>query len=297
MTVYFSRLKKELRALKAELERRGVQPRFLHFGGPGEVGGRVTIPTDARSEFLANRAMGDWAETTLASAIEQAIPEWMASHYGDSDRLAAGHPDFREFFLGRLNDVRVYGKRPDLLLLPKAMNARKDLTDLPIEILRPLASQAVGSVEVRSSKFDALTYMRVRREERESGRRGGRETPSFTVKIEDLKVVYRWIEGHGVPQTYCQVFFDSAFAINFIDIFSIIGSGAGFTIESPKKSQEKATIMISIAHGAQVGKFRVPPRFEIRERVTRLGRHDAYVSPTGGELVLDAEAFRQVLLT
>ena len=99
-----------------------------------------------------------------------------------------------------------------------------------------------------------------------------------------------------MPQSYCQVFFDSVFAINFLDIFATIGSGSGFTIETPEKSQEKATIMIPITSGAQIGRATAIPTFAAEHRVTELGRHDAYVVPQGGGFELDAAAMKKVLL-
>ena len=138
--------------------------------------------------------------------------------------------------------------------------------------------------------------MAVRQRQRQTGKSAGRETPSFTVKVEDLVIVYRWLERCRVPETYCQVFFDSVFAINFLDIFSIIASGSGFAIEKPEKSQEKATIMIPITRGSQVGNATSTPTFKAEHRVTELGRHDAYVVPQGGGFELDAAAMKKVLL-
>ena len=159
-----------------------------------------------------------------------------------------------------------------------------------------LVKNAAAAVEVRSSKFEALRYIAVRRRQRDSGKSTGREAPSFTVKVEDLVIVYRWLERHRVPQSYCQVFFDSVFAVNFLDIFAIIGRGSGFTIETPRKSQEKATIMIPITSGAQIGRATAIPAFAAEHRVTELGRHDAYVVPQGGGFELNAAATRKVLL-
>jgi hypothetical protein len=138
--------------------------------------------------------------------------------------------------------------------------------------------------------------MRVRKLQRAEGNKAARETPSFTVKVEDLIIVHRWLEQFGISQSYCQVFFDSVFAINFVDIFAIIGSGVGFTIETPAKSQEKATIMIPITSGIQIGKGTELPHFEAEHRITNLGRHDAFVVPKGGRFSLDANATRRVFL-
>lgn len=216
--------------------------------------------------------------------------------YGDTNRVAAGHPEFKAMYLAGLEQTRQFGKRPDLLLFPATASVGADLSALSHSECDPVLKQAVAAVEVRSSKFEALTYMAVRKRQREAGKTSARETPSFTVKVEDLVIVYRWLERHHVPESYCQVFFDSVFAINFLDIFAIIGSGSSFTIETPKKSQEKATIMIPITSGAQIGRATSMPTFAAEHRVTELGRHDAYVVPQGGGFELDAAAMKKVLL-
>jgi hypothetical protein len=240
--------------------------------------------------------MGDWAEQMLAQAIVRAFPEWLVVQYGDTNRIAAGHPEFRSSYLAGLEGTRQFGKRPDLLIFPANASVAADLSAQSHAETESLVKQATAAIEVRSSKFEALTYMRVRQRQRAAGKIATRETPSFTVKVEDLLIVYRWLERHGVPQSYCQVFFDSVFAINFMDIFAIISSGSGFTIESPKKSQEKATIMIPITRGAQIGLSTAIPTFTAEHRVTELGRHDAYVVPQGGGFELDLAATKKVLL-
>ena len=298
MSAYFEQLRATLDGVVARLTAKGIDPRHLAFGGEGEKPARKpTVPTDARSEFLANRAMGDWAEQALSAALLHALPEWKVAQYGDTNRIAAGHPDFKASYLAGIEETRCFGKRPDLLLFPVSFAVEGDLSNRAHEETEALVKQAAAAVEVRSSKFEALTYMAVRQRQREAGNLTGRETPSFTVKVEDLVIVYRWLERHGVPQTYCQVFFDSVFAINFLDIFATIASGAGYAIETPAKSQQKATIMLPITRGVQVGTATALPSFAAEQRVTELGRHDAYVVPQGGGFVLDADKLRQVLLT
>lgn len=293
---YFERVQEAAARAKIELIRRGVESRLLLFGGPGVQGKPIHIPTDARSEFLANRAMGDWAERTLADAIRKTRPAWRVVHYGDMDRIAAGHEGFKEFFKARAEEVRLHGKRPDLLVFSRDIAVADDVSADALVELRDTVRKAIGSIEVRSSKFEALKYMAKRMADLEKGIKGGRAAPSFTIKVEDLKVVYRWLEGHRIPEIYCQVFFDSVFAINMVSILETIGSGAGFAIENPAKNQEKATIMIPITTGSQVGAFMTIPQFEVGHRRTDLGRHDAFVIPVGGDLELDVEALERVLL-
>jgi hypothetical protein len=294
---YFARLKQTLSGVIPNLRAKGIHERHLSFGGEGTVPARKpTVPTDARSEFLANRAMGDWAEQRLADAVGRACREWKVSQYGDTNRIAAGHPDFKATYLAGLEQTRQFGKRPDLLLFPANTSVATDLSTLSPSECDPLLKQAIAAIEVRSSKFEALTYIAVRKRQREVGKTSARETPSFTVKVEDLVIVYRWLERHHVPESYCQVFFDSVFAINFLDIFGIVARGSGFTIETPEKSQEKATIMIPITSGTQIGRATSMPTFAAEHRVTELGRHDAYVVPQGGGFAVDAAATRKVLL-
>jgi hypothetical protein len=294
---YFMRLKQTLNGVVAHLEAKGIHERHLCFGGMGKVPSRkATVPTDAHSEFLANRAMGDWAERRLADAINRVFPNWIVTQYGDTTRIAAGHPEFKASYLAGIERTRQFGKRPDLLLLSAKAVVATDLPALSRAEAEALLTNAVAAVEVRSSKFDALTYIAIRKRQREAGKKAGRETPSFTVKVEDLIIVYRWLEFHKVPESYFQVFFDSVFAINFLDIFAIIASGSGYTVETPAKSQEKATIMIPITSGRQVGKAISKPTFAAEHRVTELGRHDVFVVPQGGEFEVDADVARKVLL-
>jgi len=294
---YFAGLKATLPGVIKILRSKGIDERHLTFGGEGRQPSRKpTVPTDARSEFLANRAMGDWAERMLSAALAAAVPDWKVTQYGSTDRIAAGHPEFKKRYLAGLEETRQFGKRPDLLLFPARAAVDADLSELSHAETEPLVKQAVAAIEVRSSKFEALTYIAVRRKQRDAGTQSGRETPSFTVKVEDLVIVFRWLERNCVPQSYCQVFFDSVFAINFLDIFGIVGSGTGFTIEKPEKSQEKATIMIPITAGIQIGRATSMPTFAAEHRVTKLGRHDAYVVPRGGGFELDAATTKKVLL-
>ncbi len=294
---YFSRLQATLNRVVENLREKGIHERHLAFGGEGPPPARrPSVPTDARSEFLANRAMGDWAERMLSAALARALPQWKVVQYGGTHSMAAGDPGFKTHYLAGLEATRRFGKRPDLLLFPSNTSVEADLSEREHKDTQPLLKEAVASIEVRSSKFEALTYIAVRTGQRHAGKFSGRQTPSFTVKVEDLVIVYRWLELHRLPQSYCQVFFDSVFAVNFLDIFATIARGSGFTLETPEKSQQKATIMIPITSGTQIGRATAIPTFAAQHRTTELGRHDAYVVPQGGGFELDAEATRTVLL-
>jgi hypothetical protein len=279
-------------ALALECQR--IDARYLQFGGPGAPPPKkLRVPTDAFSEFLANRAMGDWAETTLATGIRHACPQFRVVPYGDADRIAAGETGFSEFYLGRSEAVRLYGKRPDLLIVPSVSKCPDDLSALSYLESEQFAREAVAAIEVRSSKFEVFKYMAARAGSTSKGK--VKETLSFTVKVEDLQIVYRWLERHPIPQLYCQVFFDAAFAISVLDILKIIATGAkSYAIERDAANQLKTTIKIPVTMGRQVGAIQ-PPDFRAEHRVTRLGRHDAYVVPTGGQAQIDAQPLYEVI--
>lgn len=296
---YFNALNETVAGITTTLSGKGIDVRHLHFGGELPVEPKIFVPTDARSEFLANRAMGDWAENKLSESIV-GTPEMRLSpvHYGDSDLTAAGEEGFKEQYLASKEHTRKYGKRPDLLLFPTGHSVPGDISLLPRSEADDFARQATAAIEVRSSKQQAIKYMKVRQEESKlSGKKMGKIGLSFTVKVEDLRIVYRWIQVCQIPQIYSQVFFDSVYAINVIDIFRVISTGAGFTIETPAKSQNKATIMIPITTGTQIGEFTSPPEFAVEKKETKLGRIDAFVKPVGGTLKLNPNALHAVLQT
>lgn len=294
---YFERLKLASVKVTEVLTSKGVSADKLCFGGEGKIPvKKPRIPIDPNSNFLGNRAMGDWAEEALKSTINSQQKIYQALHYGDTNELAAGDELFKEYYLSELESTRVYGKRPDLLLYGVGNLPAKDaLADKPISATEEVAKLALAAIEVRSSKFRAIQYMRVREEEKVNGKKGVRLCPSFTVKVEDLIIVYRWMEKFHVRQSYMQVFLDSIFGINFLDIFELIGEGKNIIIEKPKQSQEKATIMIPITLGHQVASCATPPTFRMRIQETRLGRVDAFVAPEAGAFVLNGDNLNAVL--
>lgn len=295
---YFPKLQAAAANVREVLLAKGVSPDRLNFGGEGVVVAKASrIPTDANSMFLGNRAMGDWAETSLARSISTSGSGWHPVHYGDSDRIAAGEPNFKEHYLAELEATRIYGKRPDLLIYRDNLAPAADhFIGKRVAETSEVARLATAAIEVRSSKFKALRYMAVRQGEKSEGKKVDRESPSFTVKVEDLIIVYRWMERFDVPQSYVQVFLDSIFGINFLDLFNIIGSGSGFKIEKPRASQNKTTLMVPITSGSLVAVCAREPEFITEIRETKLGRVDSFVAPKGGSFELDPSAFGKVIL-
>jgi type II restriction enzyme len=126
-----------------------------------------------------------------------------------------------------------------------------------------------------------------------------RDYLSITPKVEDLKVVYRWIEKFNVPHFYFQVFFDKAYGIGFKEILSLIidseKEGDFYEISKDIKNQNKTTIKINTRKTHQIAyKIDEPEHKSIRREMGR-GRLLFYVSFDKGTAYLDVDNIKQLL--
>jgi type II restriction enzyme len=126
-----------------------------------------------------------------------------------------------------------------------------------------------------------------------------RDYLSITPKVEDIKVVYKWIETFNVPHFYFQVFFDKIYGISFEYILQIISNsnndGTIFSIESDTKNQNKTTIKINSKSGIEIAsKIDTPDHKSICKELDR-GRLLFYVTFKGGVAYLDINNLTTIL--
>jgi len=126
-----------------------------------------------------------------------------------------------------------------------------------------------------------------------------RDYLSITPKVEDIKVVYKWIETFGVQHYYFQVFFDRIFGISFKEILKIIAEpnneGVLFSIESDIKNQNKTTIKINSTIGKIIAeKVTEPFHKSVRKELDR-GRLLYYVAFNGGAAYLNINNITNIL--
>jgi type II restriction enzyme len=126
-----------------------------------------------------------------------------------------------------------------------------------------------------------------------------RDYLSITPKVEDIKVVYRWIEKFHVPHFYIQVFFDKSYGISFREIFSLIADsekeGEHYEISHDVKNQNKTTIKINTRKTRQIAyKITEPEHNSVRREVGR-GRLLFYVKFKNGTAYLDVENLSTLL--
>ena len=123
-----------------------------------------------------------------------------------------------------------------------------------------------------------------------------RNSLSITPKVEDLKVVKKWIDTYDVPHFYVQVFFDKVYGISFRNILELISNpdleGEKYYIEADTKNQNKTTIKIPSQDGTcLVTKSLIEPNHHSVRKELNKGRLLFYVKFEGGEACLDKTAF------
>lgn len=126
-----------------------------------------------------------------------------------------------------------------------------------------------------------------------------RDYLSITPKVEDLKVVYKWIETFNIPHFYFQVFFDKVYGISFEQILEIISNpdndGVIFSIEKDVQNQNKTTIKINSKSGIPIAsKVDEPLHESVRKEMDR-GRLLFYVTFKGGTAYLDINNLKTIL--
>ncbi len=109
-----------------------------------------------------------------------------------------------------------------------------------------------------------------------------RDYLSITLKIEDIKVVYKWAEKFNVPHYYFQVFYDKSYGISFKNILSLLTDpekeGEYYEISKDVKNQNKTTIKINTRKTTQVAyKVIEPEHHSVRREMAR-GRLLFYVT-------------------
>jgi len=127
-----------------------------------------------------------------------------------------------------------------------------------------------------------------------------RDFLSITPKVEDLKVVYKWIQTYGIPHFYFQVFFDKVYGISFKNILKLIEDpereGIDYFVESgDSKNQNKTTIKINSKIGENIAeKIDMPEHFSEKKELPR-GRLLFHVSFKGGRAYLNGENLCRLL--
>lgn len=122
-----------------------------------------------------------------------------------------------------------------------------------------------------------------------------RTTLSITPKVEDLKVVHKWIMTYNVPHFYVQVFFDKIYGMSFQHILELVSNpdweDDKYSIEQDTKNQNKTTIKIPSQDGICLAQAIIEPEHHSVRKELNKGRLLFYVKFDGGEAILDKNNF------
>jgi len=122
-----------------------------------------------------------------------------------------------------------------------------------------------------------------------------RNSLSITPKVEDLKVVHKWIMTYNVPHYYVQVFFDRVYGISFRHILELISNpdleDEKYFIEQDTKNQNKTTIKIPSQDGICLAQAVTEPNHHSVRKELSKGRLLFYVKFDGGEAFIDKHNF------
>jgi len=125
-----------------------------------------------------------------------------------------------------------------------------------------------------------------------------RNSLSITPKVEDLKVVHKWIMTYNVPHFYIQVFFDKVYGISFQHILELISNSEledkRYFIEQDTKNQNKTTIKIPSQDGTCLAHTVTEPNHRSVRKELNRGRLLFYVKFDGGEACLDTNNFEKL---
>jgi hypothetical protein len=111
------------------------------------------VPTQAFSDFVINRELGDWAEAIVLEGVNSSDCGLVAVPYGRQENLIAGEPGFTEFYRSYYEELRTWGKRPDLLIFSASKRPSVDFCVSSLDETFAHASQALAAFElVRRSK-------------------------------------------------------------------------------------------------------------------------------------------------
>lgn len=291
---YLASLEAPLADAVKSLRRHGIEDDKLQFGGQTPIPARIIAPSFADSKFQAEQALGDWAEGGLAAALNEALPDHRAVAYGFSSKIIAGEDGFKEHYVKGIEDTCTYGKRADLLIVKRDSPMPDDVSNMETVELAGAVADALGAIEVRSSRMESKVHAAYVAAQLAAGKKVTTPELNFTVKVEDLIKVYRWIEVHDKPQLYAQVFLDAVYAIGIREILGYIASAKKLKIDNPQRSR-KYTIMVPISAGHRVGDVAEYPKFEVIDRLTKNGRHDIYARPVGGRVTVDGNLICDLL--
>jgi hypothetical protein len=243
----------------------------------------LSVPFPRGGDFLARYDQGFWAERMVRAYFERSA-RYRAIPYGTS--RSEPFTDLDTFRAYAVSEALLQAwsagqrwKRPDLLILPRALLQRMggndawtpDLLHWDNVRCREFVEAASVAIEVETSLWQVQRAT----------------VPlSFTVKDEDLGPLRNWVRATRPRLYIIQVFYDQAYALPFSTLEFLIGPDAPAErrIEAVQdRFTTKPTFKIPLAEGVLLGNI---PEPDVEGRVFKApnGRVTVYGRLTGSQI-------------
>lgn len=260
------------------------------------IGKRPDLLLFKRSDF--NKEFGDDISSLESSQISEYI----------SKAIAAIEVRSSSFLIKKYNEET---KRVIQENIKRIIELKKDILENYLDLLQQKRPELIeilkqlNTKSVRTLNFRVISWRSSHRLQELSSKLSEikkclkvvqkRNSLSITPKIEDLKVVYKWIMTYNVPHFYVQVFFDRVYGISFKYILELISNpdleDNKYFIEQDTKNQNKTTIKIPAQDGLCLAESVAEPEHQSIRKELSKGRLLFYVKFHGGKAFLDKRNF------
>lgn len=230
--------------------------------------------------------IGDYVAKAIA-VIEIRSSAFLINKYTEeANRIVRENTEkaigLKNIILSRYVDL-LEQKRPELIKILKQLN-EKSIRTIDFRVASWRSSQRLQ--ELSSMLSDIKKCLKVVQK---------RNSLSITPKVEDLKVVHKWITTYNVPHFYIQVFFDKVYGVSFKHILELVSNpdleDDKYFVEQDTKNQNKTTIKIPSQDGVCLAQaVTEPAHYSVRKELNK-GRLLFYVKFDGGEAFLDKQNF------
>ena len=158
---------------------------------------------------------------------------------------------------------RKYLELRKLISKDSQSSAFDDIRDFGSDIDLPKASKS-DSKQIRELRKD---YKQLQTEIGKT-----KKSLNFTVKVEDIISIKRWIDNYGVRHFFVQVMYDRIFMISFGRVLQIVSDEDDYEIAKDSRNQFKSTIKIPLARGYQIGIISELPELKVENKLLQGGR-------------------------
>lgn len=273
-------------AFQQELDEIGKRPDLLIFR-------REDLPADWGTDISQRpRTELDAVVGKAVAGLEVRSSAFLSKRYDDAMRTRTQHYTARALELV----AHLTTEYADILAIPSRQpyaDLLAGVTSENIKIMdfkRPVwrsSPRLVEAAQAFSELKTALTELRKR------------DFLSITPKVEDLRVVYQWVQMYNVPHYYVQVFFDQAYILSYEHILTLLtdpdNEDSRFFTEADVKNQQKTTIKINPQEGNVLAADIAEPTHASRRKELQRGRLLYYVTFTDGAAHLDPTALAELL--